>query len=107
MNTPGKCTSTAPSVVALITKLLNWLPFRKHAVVVSIDNLPPNGAARNLARGPINAGTNKLMSPTINSVPVICRDGGPQFDRADVPTAEGETVFGTEFETEDHQERVL
>jgi hypothetical protein len=46
-------------------------------------------------------------SPTIDSVPVVCGDGGPQFDRADVPTAEAETILGRDFETESKQERVL
>jgi hypothetical protein len=40
-------------------------------------------------------------NPTLDSVPVVCRDSGPQFGRAGVPTAEGESVFGTSYETED------
>jgi hypothetical protein len=41
-------------------------------------------------------------NPSIDSVPVVCRDAGPPFGRAGVPTAEGETIFGADYETEDH-----
>jgi hypothetical protein len=38
-------------------------------------------------------------SPYVGRVPVTCGDGGPQYDRADVPTAAEEAVLGRAFET--------